>query len=422
MDRRIFLALAGAACAAPLAAEAAAGGPSPADLLGATGDAYFLDWLNGFYARSLAAGWSRELLDRELSGLSPDPRVTALDARQPEFARPVSEYIAGAVTPGRIAIGRRQRASIPTLARIEATWGVPRDILIAIWAMESGFGLIQGDYDVVRSLASLAAAGRRRTWAESELYAALRILSSGEVARARLRGSWAGAMGQTQLLPSAFLSSAVDGDGDGKRDIWGSTSDALASAANLLAKGGWRRGEGWAREVLVPRGFDFSLSEGPREPAAWWAAKGARTADGAPWRAADAAAPAQFIVPAGAGGPAFLVLPNHFAIRTYDNSIAYALAVGFLADRFAGGGGPRTPWPRETALSLTDRMDAQSALAKLGYNPGPADGVIGLGARRALRAWQVSRGLVADGYLSPDMVRRLRAALAEPVRQIPGRE
>ncbi|MGI9168692.1 MAG: lytic murein transglycosylase [Caulobacteraceae bacterium] len=407
MDRRFFLAaaLAGLAPAWRLAAQ-----PAPADLLGAGGEAWSTAWLNDFYAKAMAAGFARALLDRQLSGLSPDPRIAALDARQPEFARPVSDYVRGAISQARLDAGRTKRQSIPQLASIERAYGAPRDILIGVWAMESNFGAQQGDFDIVRSLATLAAAGRRRSWAEGELLAALRMLAAGDVPRARLRGSWAGAMGQTQLLPSTYLSSAVDGDGDGRRDIWGSAPDALASAANLLAKGGWRRGEGWAREVILPPGFDYGLSEGPRQPPAWWRARGASRADGLAWSAADAEAPAALALPSGATGPAFLLFPNHFAIRTYNNSVAYALAVGLLADRFAGGGAPRTAWPRETPLSLTERLDAQTTLAALGYNPGQVDGVVGVGTRQALRAWQKSRGLAADGYLSPDMVRRLREA------------
>ena len=406
MNRRLFLTLALAGFAP---ASSFAQNPAPADLLGASGEAYFITWLNDFYARTLTAGFARTLLDRELSGLSPDPRVAALDARQPEFARPVSDYINGVISEARIATGRAKRSAIPAFGSIEQAYGVPRDILIGVWAMESNFGALQGNFDVVRSLATLAAAGRRRPWAEGELLAALRILSSGNVPRPKLRGSWAGAMGQTQLLPSTYLASAVDGDGDGRRDIWGSAPDALASAANLLAKGGWRRGEGWAREVILPTRFDYGLSEGPQQVPAWWQARGARRADGMGWSRADAAAPATLILPSGAGGPAFLLLPNHFAIRTYNNSTAYALGVGLLADRFTGGAPLKTPWPRETPLSLTDRLDAQGALTKLGFNPGQPDGVVGVGTRAALRAWQKTMGLAADGYLSPDMVRRLRA-------------
>ncbi|MFI4976182.1 MAG: lytic murein transglycosylase [Caulobacterales bacterium] len=415
MQRRVFLALALAGCAGVVRADVAppaAAGPTPADLLGASGDPNFIAWLNDYYARALAAGAPRAILDRELSGLSPDPRIGAHDATQPEFARPVSDYIAAQVTPGVISLGRAKRSAIPQMDKIEDTYGVPRDILIGVWAMESGFGASQGNFDVIRSLATLAANGRRRAWAENELTSCLKIIESGEATRAQLKGSWAGAMGQTQFLPSAFLSTAVDGDGDGKRDIWGSAADALASAANLLAKGGWRRGEGWAREVVLPAKFDFSLCEGPREVPSWWADKGAHRPSGAAWSEADADAPAQLIVPCGAGGPAFLAFPNHFAIRTYNNSLAYALAVGLLADRFAGGGPPIAPWPKETPLSLTDRLDAQQALARLGFNPGTPDGVVGLGTRQALRAWQKARGLTADGYLSPAMVAKLRAEAA----------
>ncbi len=410
MHRRMFLALtlAGSASTTLALAQSA---PMPADLLGATGEAYFIDWLNGFYPRALAAGVPRALLDHELSGLSADPRITALDAQQPEFARPISAYIEGTVSQKRIDLGRDKRVSVTQFATIERTYGVPRDILIAVWAMESNFGVQQGDFDILRCLATLAAAGRRRAWAEGELLACLKIIGDGDAARWKLRGSWAGAMGQTQFLPSTYLATAVDGDGDGRRDIWGSAPDALASAANLLAKGGWRRGEGWAYEVVLPPGFDAGLSENAREVPSWWRLKGVRKADGTAWSPADAASPAMLLLPAGAEGPAFLALPNHFAIRTYNNSIAYALAVGLLADRFAGGGPLRTPWPHETPLSLTDRLDTQSALIRLGFNPGPADGAIGLMTRQALRAWQKTQGLPADGYLSPAIVARLRKAM-----------
>ena len=292
---------------------------------------------------------------------------------------------------------------------IEQRFGVPREILLGVWALESGFGSLQGDNDVLRSLATLAAQGRRRAWAEGEMIAALKIIQSGEHPRARLKGSWAGAMGQTQFIPTTFLSTAVDQDGDGRRDIWGSAPDSLASAANLLAKAGWVKGQSWATEVTVPAGFDFSLTEGPRETPAWWADKGVRRADGRPWSAADADARAQFIAPAGAGGPLFLAFPNHFAIRQYNNSIAYALGVGLLADRIAGAPPLSRPWPVETPLPLVDRMTAQRALAALGFDPGAPDGVVGMGTRKALREWQKARGLTADGYLSPDMVHRLKA-------------
>ena len=365
-------------------------------------------WAAQFYVRAVKAGISPALLEREMAGLTPDPRVTSRDSRQPEFSQPVSAYIAGAVSAGPIAIGARKRAEVPALDAIEQRYGVPREILIGVWSRESAFGAIQGDFDVIRSMASLAAQGRRRDWAEGELIAALKIIGSGEFSRSQLKGSWAGAMGQTQFIPSSFLSTAVDGDGDGRRDIWNSAADALASAADLLAKGGWVRGQGWAREVSVPADFDFALSEGPRETPTWWAEKGVTRADGRPWSAADQAAPAQLLAPAGASGPIFLLFPNHFAIRKYNNSVAYALAVGLLADRIAGDGPLVKAWPQEAPMALADRMTAQRALSALGFDPGTPDGVVGMGTRKALRDWQKARGLTADGYLSPAMVQRLK--------------
>lgn len=379
--------------------------PTPVDAEALAFDA----WLSDFRPRAIAAGVSPQVFDRELSGVTPNPRVISLDSRQPEFSKPVGAYIAGVISDDRIAIGRAKREQLAFLPQIEARYGVPRDILLAVWAMESAFGKLQGDFDVVRSMASLAYDGRRRAWAEGELIAALKIIESGEDTREQLKGSWAGAMGQTQFLPSSYRATAVDFDGDGRRDIWGSDADSLASAANLLVKGGWKPGVGWAKEVILPAGFDYALAEGPREIPAWWEEKGVRRADGLPWTAADAAQPAGLILPAGASGPAFLALPNHFAIRTYNNSTSYALGIGLLADRFGGGGPLVTPWPQETALSLSDRMAAQIALARVGFNPGPADGVVGANTRKALRAWQQSQQLPADGYLSSDMVARLKA-------------
>lgn len=382
---------------APLAGAAGSGSPA------------FDAWLQDFYPRAVAAGLPPALLDKELAGLTPDDRVSGADSRQPEFSKPVGDYIRGVVSDDRIAIGQRRRGDLPFLAGIEQQYGVPRDILIAVWAMESGFGALQGEYDVIRSMATLAADGRRRGFAEDQLIAALKIIASGEFPRERLIGSWAGAMGQTQFIPTTYLSAAVDGDGDGRRDIWGSSADALASAANLLRQGGWAPGVGWAREVLAPSDFDFSLTEGPQEAPEWWAQAGVRRADGLPWTGPDRDAKAGLIAPSGATGPLFLVFPNHFAIRTYNNSTAYALGVGLLADRFAGGGPLVAAWPYEIPLSLIDRIDAQRALTSLGFNPGEADGVVGVNTRSALRGWQKARGLVADGYLSMEMVRLLRA-------------
>jgi len=423
MDRRSFLVLLMAGCADPdpnlLPPVAGAppaptpGAPDPVTPPTRSGDPVFDAWAAAFYARAVKAGLPPDLLDRELAGLTPDPRVADRDVKQPEFAKPFGDYIKGVVNDDRIAIGRRKRDELaPFLGPIEATYGVPPEIVMGIWAMETGFGAILGSFDVIRSMASLAAQGRRRQFAEDQLIAALRIIGSGEFPRTRLTGSWAGAMGQTQFIPTTFLSTAVDGDGDGRRDIWGSSADALASAANLLAKGGWRRGESWAREVSLPDGFDYGLTEGPRMIPDAWAALGVRPADNGGWSGADAAAEAMLIAPTGAAGPAFLLFPNHFVIRKYNNATTYALAVGLLADRFAGSGPLVRAWPPETPLSLEDRIACQKALKAAGFDPGSADGVIGLNSRASLRSWQRARGLTADGYFSADMVTRLKVEAA----------
>jgi membrane-bound lytic murein transglycosylase B len=425
MDRRAFMimALAGVADSGsgPIAPPAPSAPPAaPPEPAAQSRDPAFEAWARAFIGEAILAGLPAEVVTREMTGLAPDPRVEALDTRQPEFAKPISDYIKGTVTAERIATGRRKREAMPALDRIETTYGVPAEVLVAIWSVETGFGAIQGDFDVIRSLATLAAAGRRRDWAETQLIAAIRIIADGEASRSQLKGSWAGAMGQTQFEPDAFLTKAVDGDGDGRRDIWGSSVDALASAANLLAQAGWTRGQSWDREVLLPPGFDYSLSEGPKQPPAAWGALGVRSADAGGWSGADAAAQAQLLLPAGAAGPAFLVFDNHFMIRKYNNSTAYALSVGLLADRIGGKGPLIAAWPREDALSLADRTAAQTALASLGYDPGALDGVIGVNTRAALRRWQKARGLPADGYLSLDMIDRLRAEASAPPPQAAG--
>jgi lytic murein transglycosylase len=417
IDRRTFIALVLAGCAdsthqmppviatpPPPPPPPPAPAPAPPPV---AADAGFEAWLASYRQKALAAGLPGSLLDRELSGLTPNAKIASLDAKQPEFSKPVSDYIKGVVSADRIAKGRGYYSGLGFLPGMEQRYGVPREIVLGVWAMESAFGRIQGDMDVVRSLATLAWQGRRRDWAEGELTSALRIISRGEAVRGQMKGSWAGAMGQTQFMPSVFLTTAIDGDGDGRRDIWGSTQDALYSTANYLAKAGWTPGQDWAREVAIPSSFDYSVVEGPKNPPSWWEALGVKPADGRPWTAADRNAPAQLLLPSGAGGPAFLAFPNHFVIRKYNNSLSYALGIGLLADAFAGRPGLVKPWPYEPALSLGDRMLAQKALARLGFDPGPADGLIGANTRAQLRLWQKSRGLTADGYLSLGNIQQL---------------
>ncbi|HYE44834.1 MAG TPA: lytic murein transglycosylase [Caulobacter sp.] len=424
MHRRAFIALALAGCADPQleptltaalgqaqpAGPPPSAPPPPAPVV--SGDPNFDAWLASFRPKAAAAGIPESVLDRELAGLTPDPRASSLDGRQPEFSKPVGDYVKGAVTESRIVQGRQFRDQLPYLSRIESAYKVPRDIVLAIWAMESAFGKIQGDMDVIRSLATLAADGRRRAWAEGELISALRIIATGQQSRVALKGSWAGAMGQTQFLPGVFLSTAVDGDGDGRRDIWGSTHDALASTANYMAKAGWKPGESWSREVRLPAGFDYALTEQPREPLATWTERGVRRADGLPWSAADQASAASLILPSGHTGPAFLIFPNHGAIMKYNNSTAYALGVGLLALRLGGEGPLVTAWPAEIPLSLADRTLAQQSLVKLGYDTGGVDGAVGPKTRVAIRAWQKANNLPADGYLTPPMIQRMAAQAA----------
>ncbi len=417
MDRRVFLILTASGLlqpegSTPVPAVPVAPPPPMPDPVQAQFDA----WMRDFQIRAIAGGWPPELVTRELLGLTPNPRVLALDNQQPEFLKPFGDYMRSSVTDARGATGRAKRAEISQMPDIELRFGVPGDILVAIWAQESAFGTFQGDLDVIRSLATLAAEGRRRDWAETQIYAALKMIQEGDATRDQMRGSWAGAMGQTQFIPEAYLSTAVDADGDGKRDIWHSAPDALASAANLLAKGGWRRGEIWAREVTLAPGFDLMLAEGPYHTHPEWAAMGVTRADGLPWNDVDKASKAELVIPAGAQGPAFLLFPNHFAIRKYNNSTAYALAVGLLADRISGAGPLSVAWPTGQSLSLEDRVGAQKGLIALGYTPGAADGVIGVATRVAIRAWQKAKGIAPDGYLTPalSMQIRIEAGLLAP--------
>ena len=400
----------------PLASSQAAPPPQPAPRPAApaptppspSGDMAFGAWRSDFLGR--APEDVRAILARELAGVTPDAGAITSDLGQPEFSRPVSAYIATALGGDRIAFGRQSRARVPQIEEVESRYGVPPEIVTAIWGMETSYGRNKGDKDVVRVLATLAAQGRRRAWAEEQLVSAARMIARGDATRAQLRGSWAGAMGHTQFIPETYLRLAVDGTGDGRRDIWNSEADALHSAANLLNNAGWRRGGSWAVEVQLPgSGFDYSVTETLAARPSEWAARGVRRADGRPWNAVDADSQAKLLLPAGAGGPAFLAFPNHMAIRAYNNSVAYALAIGLIADQLRGEAGVRRPWPAEQPMSLADRRAVQAALTQLGFNVGQIDGVIGAGTRAAVREWQKSRGRPADGHVNAAVVAALRA-------------
>lgn len=374
--------------------------PAPGEVFDQAG---FEGWKQSFLSRH--GGVRRADYERELRGVTPNQTVVRLDRNQPEFSRPAGAYIQNAVSPARIAQARQRSERVPW--GVVQRFGVPSEILLGIWAQESAFGQVQGDFDVVRSLATLAYDGRRRDWAEGQLKNALDIVVEGKRARSGLLGSWAGAMGQTQFMPDNYLRLGVDHDEDGKVDIWNDDADALASAANLLAQAGWKRGQGWAYEVKLPGGFDYSEAEGPKHPWSFWAARGVTLTNGVTLNPAEAAEEATLLLPQGARGPAFLALPNHYAIRRYNNSVSYALAIGMIADGVMGKPGLTTPWPADEPLSRDQRIGAQRALTALGYDTQGVDGVIGANSRAALRRWQQANGRIADGYLTADLAAEL---------------
>jgi len=356
----------------------------------------FDGWKQGFLSR--LGGARRDRYERELAGLTPDPSVIRLDRNQPEFSRPAGAYVQSAASATRIAQGRARTDRVPW--EVTQRFGVPTEILVSIWGNESAFGAIQGDYDVIRSLATLAYEGRRRDWAEGELKNALDIVIDGRRDRAGLKGSWAGAMGQTQFMPDAYLRLGVDQTGDGKVDIWGSDADALASAANLLARAGWKPGQTWGYEVTLPAGFDYSEAEGARHTWRDWSRRGVALARGGAPNAAEALEDGVVLLPQGARGPAFLALPNHYVIRRYNNSVSYALAIGLTADGIAGRPGLVATWPDDAPISRDQRIGTQRALTALGFDTQGIDGVIGTNTRTALRRWQIANNRLADGYLT----------------------
>ena len=375
----------------------AAGPSAPADQAG------FEGWKQGFLGRH--GGARRAAYERELAGLTPDPSVIRLDGNQPEFSRPAGAYIQSAASATRIAQGRQRTDRVPW--EVPQRFGVPAEILVSIWGNESGYGAVQGDYDVIRSLATLAYDGRRRDWAEAQLKDALDIVIDGRRDRVGLKGSWAGAMGQTQFMPDNYLRLGVDQTGDGRVDIWGSDADSLASAANLLAQAGWKRGQGWGYEVVLPSGFDYAEAEGPRHDWRYWSGRGVTLARGGAPTDAEALEDAVILLPQGARGPAFLALPNHYVIRRYNNSVSYALAIGLTADGIAGRPGLIATWPDDAPLSREQRIGAQRALTALGFDTQGIDGVVGANTRAALRRWQIANGRLADGYLTADLADEL---------------
>lgn len=368
----------------------------------------FLAWLNDVRASARASGIREATLGQALDHARFLPRVIELDRVQPEFTRTVWDYLDRTVSPQRVATGREmlQRVRSEAAAALSGQ-PVPAEIVVAIWGMESNYGTNVGDMSTIDALATLGFEGRRANWARGELLAALKILDRGDITPGRMVGSWAGAMGQTQFLPSSFLSYAVDADGDGRRDIWGSLPDVVASTANYLAKAGWQADQPWGVEVRLPAGFDHARAEDAvRQSAAQWSGEGVTAIDGAPL---PPMSDASILLPAGARGPAFLVGANFRAVLRYNNSTSYALAVGLLAQQLAGGPPFQAPWPRDlAALSRSETMELQRALARRGFASGEPDGLIGPATRAAVRAYQRSAGLPADGFPSADLLQRLR--------------
>jgi len=356
-----------------------------------------------------AAGIDEGTLNVAFADVRYLPRVVEFDRAQPEFTRTVWSYLDSAVSPQRVALGQDKWFSFRAEIDAAATrYGVAPAILVAIWGVESKYGSNFGGIPTVDALATLGFEGRREDWARGQLLAALRILQNGDIDPSQMIGSWAGAMGQTQFLPSVFLSYAVDADGDGRRDIWGSMADVMASTANFIARSGWQADQPWGLEVRLPAGFDVGRADvAVRQPSALWAAEGVRTSDGAPL---PQFAEATVLLPAGASGPAFLAGPNFQVILRYNNSTSYALAVGLLAQRLAGGPGVQAPWPRDlVALSRQQLTALQTALNHRAFDSGAPDGVMGPTTRGALRSYQRSVRLPADGYPTLDLLQRLQA-------------
>ncbi|WP_053144175.1 lytic murein transglycosylase [Pseudomonas sp. P97.38] len=372
----------------------------------------FAEWQAGFRKDALAAGIRPDLFDRAFIGVSPDMSVIKADRSQPEFTRPVWEYLDGALSPLRVNKGKaliQQNAQV--LQSIEQRYGVDRDALVAVWGMESNFGQFQGTKSVINSLATLAYEGRRPGFAHAQLIAALQILQQGDIAPEKMLGSWAGAMGQTQFIPTTYNTHAVDFDGDGRRDIWGSSTDALASTAHYLQSSGWQRGQPWGYEVELEKGFDYALADGTtRKPFSEWIRLGVSTYDGMPIPPAERQLSAALLLPAGHRGPAFLVFDNFRAILKYNNSSSYALAVGLLSGRFSGTGLVYGQWPKDDLpLSRSERIELQTLLSTHQYDAGTPDGIIGANTRKAIRSAQQSLGWPADGYPTHKLLEALRS-------------
>jgi lytic murein transglycosylase len=365
-------------------------------------------WLSTFKDRALAAGISSATLDA-LKGAEYLPKVVRNDRHQNEFTKTIWEYLDTAVSQDRISHGLKALKSHgETLARIEATYGVDAEVVAAIWGLESAYGAVRGDIPTLHALATLAYDGRRGAFFEAELIAALKILHLGDATTATLRGSWAGAMGHTQFMPSSWHAFAVDFTADGKRDIWDDDpTDALASTAAYLAGKGWIKGAPWGAEITLPPGFNYDLTtERVKKPVADWQAMGVRLPDGTDL---PDHGPASVLLPGGHRGAAFLIFQNFHVIETYNTADAYVIAVGHLADRLRGAGPILAPWPRdERALSFDERVALQKRLTAAGFDTGGVDAKMGPKTVAAIKTFQKARGMVPDGFPSLSVLQALQ--------------
>jgi len=371
--------------------------------------ASFQTWVNSLWPQARARGVSRATFNRAFKGVTLDQSVLDAAAKQPEFTKAVWEYLASAVSQRRIDDGRAKLVEQEkVLRRIQRRYGVDRHIVLAIWGMETAYGSFTGNKNTIQSLATLAYKGTRRRFGRQQLLAALQILQNGDVTPEKMEGSWAGAMGHTQFIPTTFRKYAVDYNGDGRRDIWGTIPDALASSAHYLKKMKWHSGAPWGYEVVLPIGFNYSKALlRVTKPTAEWVARGVKRADGKKFGAW--ARRGAIILPAGAKGPAFIVFRNFRVIMRYNHSVSYALAVSLLAQRIQGRGYIKAAWPvNDRPLNVTQKRELQQRLAHAGYYRGTVDGRIGTGTRRALRKYQRKKGMAPDGYPSLVVLKRLR--------------
>lgn len=374
-------------------------------------DAEFVAFIQSLWPPAKAAGISRDVFDRAFAGITdPDPDVLKLANSQPEVTSTTSQYLEKAVTQVRIDTGQSMKtAQADLLSAIEKRYKVDRTILLAIWGMESNFGKDKGQMKVMRSLATLLYSGNKKDYAREQYIAALKILQRGIVSPENFTGSWAGAMGHTQFVPTSYLRYAVDWTGDGKKDIWNSSQDALASTANYLAKAGWKSDRPWGWEVKLPEKFNRALiGRANWRPVSDWMKLGIKPARGGSFSAPGA--DAFVMVPQGVDGPTFLVTRNFMAIMDYNQSHSYALAVGHLSDRIKGGAPFVASWPNvDYALSSAQRIEMQKLLYRRGFDPGGVDGRFGARTYEAILGFQHKTGLRLDGTPTAALLERLRA-------------